>query len=110
MVWVPVLPADTVDAAELRAAAWHDPRITHVWDGTGEVNLRFARSLSLRGPGWDVYLVYDRGIVWEEDLPPVPAFWMHQLSPEVGADPDLLLSRDSNRLGLVLAELLASRA
>jgi hypothetical protein len=110
VLWVPVLPDDSVDAAELRVVASPDPRINHVWDSSGEVNPRFARSLSLRGPGWDLYLIYDRGVFWEEDLPPAPTFWMHQLSSEVGADPALFLSRDPNRLGRVLEELLADHA
>jgi hypothetical protein len=107
VVWVPVLPADAVEAAMAQAAAWHDPRVIHLWDGTGEVNAPFAQSLSLTGAGWDLYLVYAQGVRWEEDLPPQPTFWMHQLSPSVGADPSLRLSLDPSRMGAVLDDLLA---
>jgi hypothetical protein len=27
---------------------------------------------------WDIFLLYDAGIVWTEE-PPLPEFWMHQL-------------------------------
>jgi hypothetical protein len=107
VVWVPVLAADTVDTAESQANAWQDPRVIHVWDRTGEVNAQFARRLSLTGPGWDLYLMYDRGVRWEDDLPPAPTFWMHQLSPAVGADPVLYLRDHPDRLEQVLADLLA---
>jgi hypothetical protein len=62
VVWVPVLAADTVDMAESQAAVWQDAPLIHMWDRTGEVNARVARHLSLTGPGWDLYLIYDRGV------------------------------------------------
>ena len=104
---MPVLPADTETVAESRAGPWPDHRVIHTWDGTGEVTRQFARRLSLKGPGWDLYLIYGRGIRWEDDLLPLPAFWMHQLSPAVGTDPALCLSQDPGRLGRVVDALYA---
>jgi hypothetical protein len=107
VIWVPVLEADTVDTAESQATLWQDPPTRHVWDRTVEVNAQFARRLSLSSPGWDLYLIYDRGVRWEDDLPPAPTFWMHQLSPAVGADRALYLRDHPDRLEQVLVDLLA---
>ena len=65
----------------------------------------WQRALSLREPAWDVYLLYPAGIRWETEVPPSPAFWMHQLSDPVAAE-DRLLCRDPSRLGRELATLL----
>jgi hypothetical protein len=70
------------------------------------VSAHVARRLSLTGPGWDLYLLYDRAMRWEDDHLPEPVFWMHQLSPEVGADPALHLRKHPDRLRQVLGGLL----
>ncbi len=47
---------------------------------------------------WDVYLIYDRSAKWTGDLPPKPAFWMHQLGgvfPERTLDPDTFAAQAS---------------
>lgn len=59
-------------------------------------------SLGLREPAWDVYLLFSTGIRWDTELPPSPAFWMHQLSDPVAAE-DYVLYRDPSRLGRELA-------
>jgi hypothetical protein len=104
---VPVLPGDTLVEAEAQAAFLDGEGIVHLWDTDATVNAQFARALSLTGPGWDLYLLYRVSMQWTEDLPPVPTFWMHQLSPQVGADPSLYLFRSPQRLGKALDELVA---
>lgn len=99
MIWVPVRQADSRYAAETQEETWKDERIMHLWDGEREIQARFARRLGIAEPGWDLYLLYGREARWDGELPPMPSFWMHQLSPEVGADPNLYLCREPERLG-----------
>ena len=65
----------------------------------------WQRALGLREPAWDVYLLYPAGIPWDPEVPPSPAFWMHQLSDPVASE-DRFLCRDPSRLGRELATLL----
>ena len=106
IVWVPVLVGDSRSAAEAQAKQLEMQGVTHQWDGYGEVGPTFTRSLALTGPGWDLYLLYRPGVRWEGKLPPSPTFWMHQLSPEVGADPSLYLKNNPHLLGRALHDLL----
>ena len=76
--------------------------------GPGKVSAHVACRLSLTGPGWDLYLLYDRAMRWEENRLPQPAFWMHQLSPGVGADPALHLGQHPDRLRQALDTLLTT--
>ena len=82
VVWHPVLPTDNVEslpeAMRLLAA---EPRASQYWDPSGEIGRRFARALRLPvfKTAWDVYLIYSPQTRWDSS-PPVPAFWMHQLS------------------------------
>jgi hypothetical protein len=100
-----VLPADTLLEAEAQAALLNGNDLVHFWDGSGTASTQFAGALSLTGPGWDVYLLYRKGMRWTGRQPPVPTFWMHQLPPNVGADPALYLRHDPARLATVLGEL-----
>ena len=85
-VWVPMLPPDNIDAAEVAADGLPEPRATNYWDGERRLASRLGESLGITaqqslaaegGPGlaWDVYLAYEKGA---SDLFR-PAFWMHQL-------------------------------
>lgn len=104
VLWVPMLPPDDVDAAASWTHLWADDRVKHWWDGTRELSRLFQNALGLHGPAWDVYLLYRPGIRWEGEVPPAPAFWMHQL-PDPAADPALCLSRAPSRLSHELDNL-----
>lgn len=56
-----------------------DPRVSQYWDGANTLGEAFASVLELSPPAWDVYLLFDPNQKWDGDLPPKPAFWMHQL-------------------------------
>lgn len=86
VVWLPMLPADDEDAAKNQAAAFIDPRVIQLWDGTRDSGTMMSKLLQLKGTAWDVYLLYAPGVRWTGDLPPRPAFWMHQLRADTGAD------------------------
>lgn len=89
--FIPMVPTDDYLAALDRSTT--DPRIVEGWDGKHVIGNAFAKPLALGGKcptAWDVYLVYKPGVTWtDENAPPRPSFWMHQLS--VGADPKLHL-------------------
>jgi hypothetical protein len=105
VVWVHMLPDDTAAAAALQANSWREDRARHWWDESKRLSRLYRQVLGLQGPAWDLYLLYGPGARWVDDEPPVPTFWMHQLS-DPGADPRFLLCHDPNRLGHELDLLL----
>ena len=84
-------PADTLVAARIQAAVNTAPHLYQGWDSERHIGNVFQRTLRLTCSAWDVYLLYPPGVLWNEDAPPAPTFWMHQLSPEQGGDPALWL-------------------
>lgn len=89
IVWVPMVPGD--DALAAGDLISPDKRLTvQAWDGSRKLGDTFAKTLHLKCTAWDVYMVYKPGVRWNEELPPEPTFWMHQLSR--GADPKLHLN------------------
>lgn len=84
-VWVPILLPDTERAVPNAATRLPDKRVTHFWDGKGELVEAYTTILPTKNAqtgdfvkAWDVYLVFAPGIEWK-DQPPKPSFWMHQL-------------------------------
>ena len=99
-----MMPGDDGDLASAEAGYLEDKRFLHAWDPERRIGDLFAKTLKLNSTAWDVYLLYGTGVTWEQDGPPQPAFWMHQLGMEVGVDPDLRL--DATRLYRELIKLL----
>jgi hypothetical protein len=83
LAWVPILTGDNRATAEAEAAGFDDSRVRHVWDGERALADRYAKTLSLHCPAWDVYLLYEVGVRWD-DTPPDPTFWTHQLPEKAG--------------------------
>ncbi len=94
-VWLPMMSGDNLDSARSGSESYADDRVEHRWDPERKLGGLFAKRLGLRGVAWDVYLVYPAGIVWDDDAPPEPTFWMHQLPTGAGADEALLLKPES---------------
>lgn len=92
LIWLPILSSDSAPLARRQAEEFEDRRVAQRWDSDGRVGEAFAGSLDLRGPAWDVYLLYAPGVKWEGDAPPAPTFWMHQLPRQTGADSRLCLN------------------
>lgn len=86
VVWLPMLPSDSKEAAGAQAASFVDQRLVQQWDGDRSSGNLMAKTLALKGSAWDVYLLYAPGVKWTGDEPPAPTFWMHQLRAEDGAD------------------------
>jgi len=56
-----------------------DPRAIHYWDEPGATIRGYTKTLNLPEPAWDIYMIYGPEAKWEGDVPPKPAYWMHQL-------------------------------
>jgi hypothetical protein len=83
IIWTPMLLADNLDAAKGKETEFSDPRITHYWDPDHILGRLLSRTLNLQASmAWDVYLIYPPDHPWDEELPPRPEFWMHQLNEE----------------------------
>ncbi len=91
-IWLPIMEADDAGIAEVEAARFPRERMEHVWDLERRFGELFAKTLGLKGVAWDVYMLYAPQITWDQDNPPPPSFWMHQLPPKAGADPKFLLA------------------
>ena len=92
VVWLPMLPSDSKDAAGAQAASFVDGRLVQHWDADRASGNLLAKTLGLKGAAWDVYLLYAPGVKWSGEQPPTPTFWMHQLREESGADPRACLN------------------
>ncbi len=79
VVWVPSLPADDEGKVPAATARIPDERASHYWDAKGELKAAYQRALKMEEPAWDVYYVYGRDVEWRDELPPAPAYYMHQL-------------------------------
>lgn len=78
-----MLASDDLDAADQRERNFSDPRLAQLWDAERKFGQVLARTLALKTAiAWDVYLIYPPGVTWDAELPPAPAFWMHQLDEE----------------------------
>jgi hypothetical protein len=88
-VWVPKRGGKESDVPEATATVT-DPRARHFWDGAGHLMQSFRPPLGLGVDAWDVYLIYGPSARWDGPTPPVPDYWMHQLTdasgPELDAD------------------------
>ena len=91
LIWVPILPNDSQQAAEAEASDFTDSRISHLWDADRNLAGAFASTLGLQCPAWDVYLLFDAAAEWIGDDAPQPAYWMAQLPERVGAERERLL-------------------
>ncbi len=79
VVWVPSLPADNEGRVPAATAKIPDERASHYWDEKGALKIAYQRALKMDEPAWDVYYVYGRDAEWKDELPPTPAYYMHQL-------------------------------
>jgi copper chaperone CopZ len=91
VVWLPMLPSDSVDVAGAQAATFVDPRVVQQWDGEKAFGTLLSKTLRLERTAWDVYLLYAPGVEWTGNEPPKPSFRMHQLRVRSGADQKICL-------------------
>ena len=91
-----MMPGDSAEAAVTQSGSFQDQRVAQGWDADRRIGDIFAKTLGLTRTAWDVYLLYPSGVIWKEDTPPSPAFWMHQLPTDWGANQEVRL--DPGRL------------
>ena len=84
-VWVPILMSDSYYTVPRATSRLPDARVSHYWDGDGDLARGYAPFLQLSEgkPAWDVYFVFNRDADWRDGVP-TPDYWMHQigLAPE----------------------------
>jgi hypothetical protein len=78
-VWLPCIWTDDRDSAVERSKEFADPRLRQFWDGKRYTGIAWDKTLDTGELAWDVYLIYRAGTKWQNDAPPIPNFWMHQL-------------------------------
>ena len=104
VVWLPMLPGDSAETAVTQSQAFQDRRVIQGWDAERRIGDLFTKTLKLTRTAWDVYLLYPPDVTWKGSEPPLPAFWMHQLPSDWGANQELRL--DSGRLSHEVFNLL----
>jgi hypothetical protein len=79
IIWIPMLDTDDLEAANERETKFSDPLVQQFWDQDRILGQLLSQTLHLKESiAWDVYLVYLPDHPWDTELPPMPAFWMHQ--------------------------------
>jgi thiol-disulfide isomerase/thioredoxin len=82
IIWVPMLPSDSADAAKVEHDTITDPRVRWWFDEDKAAANTWSSFIGLPTTTWDVYAVYAAGFTWDEGMPPPsPKIWMHQLPP-----------------------------
>lgn len=79
LVWQPVLPTDSVDAASKHSASETDTRVRHFYDTESKLGRAYAEPLQTPFDeagrlAWDVVLLFDRSTRWKP-APPTPALY-----------------------------------
>ena len=79
-VWSSILMSDFRIAVGRATKRLPDERVSHYWDGRGELVKTYGRVLKLGDDdtAWDVYYVYGRDAEWKDEPPP-PGFFMDQV-------------------------------
>ena len=86
-VWEPILRTDDARSSRKATTLLPDSRVRHFWTATQDLGELFQPAIDLTTePAWDVYLVYPRGVEWNGQQPPQPAFFMHQLAGRLPED------------------------
>lgn len=93
-IWLPWVWGDSKDLAGVLAANLSDNRVENYWDERAEVSSVLTKTLQAKMDVWDIYLVYAPGVVWSQDLLPMPTFFMHQLPEKYGLDMNLHLNTE----------------
>jgi hypothetical protein len=80
-VWASILKSDFEMAVGWATKRLPDERVSHYWDGGGELVKAYGRVLRLEDDqtAWDVYYVYGRDVEWNDDEPHAPVFFMDQV-------------------------------
>lgn len=88
-VWASILMSDFRIAVGRATKRLPDERVSHYWDGEGELVKAYGRVLRLNEDqtAWDVYYVFGRDVEWKNE-PPAPTFFMDQVGLPQGQELD----------------------
>ena len=87
IVWTPMLPGDSENAARSATALIPDARTRHYFDPDRRAGRALAGRMGGEGKvAWDIYLFFPPGTTWEDEAP-LPVDWVHQLGDTAWADP-----------------------
>lgn len=104
-VWAPILELDAESWVPNAMTKLPDQRVSHYWDGKGNLVEAYKPILPTWDENtdkylkaWDVYLLFPREAEWK-DTPPVPGYWMHQLWLDTGLRFDVdILAKETKKL------------
>ena len=86
IVWIPMLPGDSEDAARAATELIPDARARHYFDPDRQAGRALASRMGGEGQiAWDIYLLFPPDVPWEDE-PPLPIDWAHQLGDTAWAD------------------------
>jgi hypothetical protein len=78
---LPVFGGDFRGESRKLSNSFRDKRVSYFIDPRSLIGDLWESVLKTeREVAWDVYLLYAAGGRWEEQEPPMPDFWMHQLT------------------------------
>jgi hypothetical protein len=87
IVWIPMLPGDSENAARAATVLIPDARARHYFDPDRQAGRVLASRMGGQGEiAWDMYLFFPPDVAWEDE-PPMPADWVHQLGEAAWTDP-----------------------
>lgn len=81
IVWLPIFGGDFRGEARKLSRSLSDKRVSYFTDPKSLTGDLWERTLKTqREIAWDVYMLYGAAARWENEDPPIPDFWMHQLT------------------------------
>ncbi len=78
IVFVPQLAAQE-SQARLAARYLQGDRVRHYWDARGASGELFQQILGVSQYAWNVWMMFTPEAAWDDEDPPAPLSWMHQL-------------------------------
>lgn len=79
-IWEPILRTDNEVSSRKATTLLPDPRVEHYWVESQAIGEMFQEPIHLETEAaWDVYLVYPAGVEWNQETPPEPVYFQHQL-------------------------------
>lgn len=78
IVYVPTVGAEEEDVPEATQVVTGG-NARHYWEDSGIIGKLYRETLVIDAYAFDAWMIYQPGVIWEGELPPAPAFWMHNL-------------------------------
>lgn len=79
VVHVPTMGAQEKHVADT-VPLLHGPKVHHYWEETGIIGSDYEDVMDVEVYVWDFWAIYGPDANWDDELPPKPAYYEHQLS------------------------------